>query len=267
MEILRPNPAPGRLRHVVFDFDGTLSLIREGWQLVMQAMMVEILRATAPAAHETELPAVVMEPIVRLAGKPTVDQMRWLAEEVAKGGGRPLTPGDYKQQYLGRLEEHIRGRLGDLRTGRVPPATWLVPGSKQFLERVRERGVTCYLASGTDEDRVRDEAMLLGLAPFFVEICGARPDGSFSKRMLLGRIVAEHHLTDGELAVFGDGRVEIEDAKAVGGIAIGVASNEREWRGVDEDKRAQLIEAGADAIIPDFRSPAALLAYFWPELL
>ena len=33
-------------RHVLFDFDGTLSLIREGWPEVMVPMMVEVLQAT-----------------------------------------------------------------------------------------------------------------------------------------------------------------------------------------------------------------------------
>jgi hypothetical protein len=32
--------------HAVLDFDGTLSLIREGWPEVMVPMMVEALRAT-----------------------------------------------------------------------------------------------------------------------------------------------------------------------------------------------------------------------------
>ena len=31
------------IRHAVLDFDGTLSLIRDGWQNVMVPMMVEIL--------------------------------------------------------------------------------------------------------------------------------------------------------------------------------------------------------------------------------
>jgi len=80
--------------------------------------------------------------------------------------------------------------------------------------------------------------------------------------VLLERLAAEHRPAEGELAAFGDGPVEIAEAKAVGGLAIGVASNERERRGVDEDKRAHLIEAGADVIVADFGHPAPLLAYF-----
>ena len=46
IEILRPDLPRGRFRSVLFDFDGTLSLIREGWPQVMIPMMVEVLRQT-----------------------------------------------------------------------------------------------------------------------------------------------------------------------------------------------------------------------------
>ena len=49
IEILRPDLPRGRFRSVIFDFDGTLSLIREGWPQVMIPMMVRALRATATA--------------------------------------------------------------------------------------------------------------------------------------------------------------------------------------------------------------------------
>jgi hypothetical protein len=60
---------------------------------------------------------------------------------------------------------------------------------------------------------------------------------------------------------FGDGYVEIEDTKAAGGIAVGVASNEAIRSGIDEWKRRRLIAAGADIIVPDFREGGQLLAY------
>ena len=44
MEIVNPDIERGRIRSVLFDFDGTLSLIREGWQQVMGPMMVSEVR-------------------------------------------------------------------------------------------------------------------------------------------------------------------------------------------------------------------------------
>jgi phosphoglycolate phosphatase-like HAD superfamily hydrolase len=66
------------------------------------------------------------------------------------------------------------------------------------------------------------------------------------------------------LAVIGDGRAEMEYARAANGLAIGVASTEDERAGVDACKRSLLIAAGADAIVPDFGQPAELLAYLGP---
>ena len=47
IEVLRPDFVAGRFRAVLFDFDGTLSLIRRNWQNVMIPMMVRILGETA----------------------------------------------------------------------------------------------------------------------------------------------------------------------------------------------------------------------------
>ena len=45
-----PVSRPGQIRHVLFDFDGTLSLIREGWAEVI----VDVSRNPAAAGGETE---------------------------------------------------------------------------------------------------------------------------------------------------------------------------------------------------------------------
>jgi len=70
-------------------------------------------------------------------------------------------------------------------------------------------------------------------------------------------------LSGPEFVAFGDGFVEIEDTVRVGGIGIGVATNEAERAGIDEWKRTRLIQAGADVIVPDFREHAALVAYLF----
>src|SRR5438132_7410137 len=99
MEVIRPDLPRGRFRAVLFDFDGTLSLIREGWPQVMIPMMVDILRQTGTGEDEGTLRAAVEEFVMRLNGKQTIYQMIQLAEEVAKRGGRPLEPLAYKRRY------------------------------------------------------------------------------------------------------------------------------------------------------------------------
>ncbi len=263
VEIINPDFSRAQFRHALFDFDGTISLIREGWQQVMIPMMVEILLATPEAEDEATINQIVTDFVTRLTGKQTIYQMIQLAEEIEQRGGQPQDPLMYKYDYLDRLWARIEDRVAALKQGRLDPTEMVVPGAMEILAELREREVTCYLASGTDEPYVIDEAQALGVADFFNGgIYGALDDyQNFSKKMVIDRILNEHQLAGHELLTFGDGYVEIENTAAVGGLAVGVASNESERRGVDAWKRQRLIEAGADIIIPDFRDFEPLLNY------
>jgi phosphoglycolate phosphatase-like HAD superfamily hydrolase len=265
IEVTNPHVERGRIRFALFDFDGTISLIREGWQGVMIPMMVEILLDTPHHASEAELTQVVTEFVTRLTGKQTIYQMLQLAEEVKERGGTPLDPLDYKHEYLRRLWTRIGDRVADLKARRKSPDDFIVPGALGLLAALRDRDVTCYLASGTDHPYVLDEAGVLGLPVYFGDhIYGALDDyQSFSKRMVIERILRENRLAGPELVAFGDGFVEIEDTKAVGGIAVGVASNEATRQGIDAWKRERLIQAGADLIIPDFREHEAMVTFLF----
>lgn len=267
IEIINPSITRGQIRFALLDFDGTISLIREGWQGVMIPMMVEVLLQTPDHESEGELTAVVTDFVTRLTGKQTIYQMIQLAEEVTKRGGTARAPLDYKHEYLRRLWTRIENRVTDLKAGQKSAGDFIVPGALDLLASLRKRGVTCYLASGTDQPYVRDEAGALGLPVYFGErIYGALDDyQNFSKRMVIERILRENQLAGPELVAFGDGFVEIEDAKAAGGIAVGVASNEATRQGIDSWKRERLIQAGADLIIPDFREQEALIAHLFTE--
>ena len=266
IEIITASIELGRIRHALFDFDGTISLIRQGWQDVMIPMMVEILLATSTGESEAALTRITTDFVTRLTGRQTVYQMIQLAVEVQQRGEVPLDPLEYKHEYLRRLWTRVEGRVADLKSGRCSREEMVVPGATNALELIWAHGVSCYLASGTDRPYVLDEADALGLMPYFGEhVYGALDDyRSFSKRMVIERILSTNGLSGAELVSFGDGFVEIEDTKAVGGIAVGVASNEAERKGVDAWKRQRLIEAGADVIIPDFREHGALMAYLFP---
>lgn len=266
IEIIKPAISRGQMQHALFDFDGTLSLIREGWQGVMIPMMVDILLEYAKHETETELRRVVTEFVERLTGKQTIYQMIRLCDEIRQRGGNPLPPLEYKWNYLQRLNAHIADRIAGLKTGRLTPEEMMVPGAITILDALRKRGVTCYLASGTDEVFVLSEAAALGITPYFAGIYGALDDyQNYSKKMVIDRILSENSLSGSQLVAFGDGYVEIEDTKAVGGIAVGVASDEANRQGIDQWKRRRLIEAGADLIIADFRPHERLITYLFAE--
>ena len=101
-----------------FDFDGTLSRIRSGWQTVMADHMLEVLLGTAvaDAAHRA-LSERVADAIESLSGRPTILQMEWLVAEVEQRGGRALPAADYKAQFAERIGERIDGRLQALQSG------------------------------------------------------------------------------------------------------------------------------------------------------
>jgi phosphoglycolate phosphatase-like HAD superfamily hydrolase len=267
IEIVNPALPRGRFRSVLFDFDGTLSLIREGWPQVMIPMMVDILRATGTAEGEAELHAAVEDFVMRLNGRQTIYQMIQLADEVRRRGGRPLEPLAYKHRYHDLLMERIQGRLDALAAGTATAEEWTVPGSHALLEALRRRGLALYLASGTDLKYVRREAELLGLAHFFGEqVYGALDDyQNFSKKMIIERILRDHGLRGEELLGFGDGFVEIEEIKRVGGVAVAVASDEVRRHGINAWKRERLVRAGADVVIPEYRQGERLLRYLFAE--
>jgi hypothetical protein len=79
--------------------------------------------------------------------------------------------------------------------------------------------------------------------------------------MVIERILRENQISGEQLLAFGDGYVEIQNTKEVGGLAIAVASDEAHngSGNMDEWKRVRLLGVGADVVIPDFRDGEALL--------
>ncbi|MDO4573747.1 MAG: haloacid dehalogenase-like hydrolase [Planctomycetia bacterium] len=248
----------GPIRAALFDFDGTVSLVREGWRDIMVPYFCEVLGAWDDDAEGVY--REVCDWVDFLTGKQTIYQCIRLSEEVAKRGGRALEPLAYKREYHRRLLEKINGRLEGLREGKISPDTHVVPGGRAFLEMLRGAGISCYLASGTDACYVREEADLLDLTQYFDGgIYGARDDyKTFSKAMVIAQLVEQNGLGGEELVGFGDGYVEIQNVREVGGYAVGVATEETKRQGVNLWKRARLLEAGADMIVPDFTNAECL---------
>ena len=256
-------PPRTSIRHALFDLDGTLSLLRDGWQDQMVPLMVELLENYRQDEPPGRLEKLVTGFVDQLTGKQTIYQMIRLCEEIEKRGGSPLEPLEYKEIYNSRLDAALSDRLEAVETGLLPRETILVPGSLAFLDDLAGRGVRCYLASGTDEDLVRRDTALLGFEHFFKDrIYGAlRQYENFSKRMVIERIISEHQLSGPELIVIGDGFVEIRNGRAAGAITFGVHSRENNRYHMNSGKRKRLLEAGAHFLAPGLEDGAALLEY------
>ena len=147
LEVIFP-PGPGRqFKFALFDFDGTLSLIREGWQQIMIPYFCEEVAATPGGANADpeEIKRTVTEFVDMLTGKQTIYQCIRLAEEVEKRGGKPKDPAEYKAEYLRRLMEKIKDRREGLANGTINPEQLLVRGSVPLLQALKEAGM-CFIS-------------------------------------------------------------------------------------------------------------------------
>jgi len=253
----------GKVRHAILDFDGTISLIRDGWQNVMVPMMIDVLMETPTDESRKQLESTVVKFVDQLTGKQTIYQMIRLCEEIQKRGGTAKDPLDYKDMYNDRLLPIVNDRITKLENQEIRSNDLRVPMSLEFLQKLTAYNIKCYLASGTDIEFVKHEAKLLGVAEYFDgEIFGAlREFSKFSKEMVIKKILADFNLNGSELLIVGDGYVEIQNAKSVNAIAVGVVTKENNVYDMNANKRQRLIRAGADIIIPDFREADQLLSY------
>ncbi|MDR1780495.1 MAG: HAD family hydrolase [Tannerella sp.] len=255
IEILNPLPdIRPRLRAALFDFDGTLSTLRCGWEEVMEPLMIEFIAGKTEV--DDDLIAEVKAYIDQSTGIQTYYQMEWLANEVKKRGRNPDAGDDpwwYKDEYNRRLMERVALRREAVASGRQATDDYLMAGSREILKALVDNDIAIYIASGTDHEDVRTEADILGLAPYFTELAGAPArKAECSKEAVIRKMLTDCHLQGQEFAVFGDGKVEIRLGAEVQAITIGVASNEMQRCGINPVKRQRLAEAGADAIIGDF---------------
>lgn len=261
VELVRP-VEPRTISHVIFDFDGTVSWLRRGWPDLMTELFVEQLPASLSSS--AQLREQLREDVLRLNGKPSLNQMLRFGERMQELGRPPADAESLLAEYLRRLAHMVRHRVDQLSTGEAKRSDFVVRAVIPLLEALQARGLTLVILSGTAEPEVKHEAELLGVAPYFREHIYGATSSSFSKKSVIDRLLLDEKIAGSQLLSFGDGPVEIRFTKAVGGLAIGVASEESAGGPGTGDrvKRELLIEAGADVIIPDYREADALISMF-----
>lgn len=259
--ITEPLPALN-VKYAIFDHDGTISTLREGWERIMEPMMTKaILGNQAGTADEMRLHRVedrVREFIERTTGVQTISQMHGLVELVREFGIVPqdeiLPAVEYKRIFNEELMALVNLRLAKLKAGELDVSDFTLKGAVPFLRALRGAGVRLYLASGTDQEDVEREAESLGYADCF----NGGIHGSIgqiakdAKKIVVERLLGEVHGAFDQLIVFGDGPVEIREARRRGAVGIGIASDELRRFGINLEKRRRLIRAGANALVPDF---------------
>lgn len=261
---VRPGLQPPReLRHVVFDWDGTLSFIRAGWGEVMLEVFLAHL-PPLPGESPEERRHRAHDDIWRLNGKPTIHQMQCLADRVTERGGAARTATEYQSEYALSLRRVVNARIEAVRSSATPAESLQPPGARQLLEALARRDLVLHVVSGTEYRYVRAEVDVLGLGSFFDERVhgpSGPDDRAYTKRRVLDAILAADGSPGEAMVVFGDGHVEIEEAKAIGGMAVAVATDEERFGSgrIDPAKRTRLTGVGADVVIPDYADLPALL--------
>ncbi|HOJ33081.1 MAG TPA: HAD hydrolase-like protein [Candidatus Hydrogenedentes bacterium] len=267
IEVIREREL-GRFKHALFDFDGTISLLREGWQDVMAPVMLECIAGDTEPTPEME--QAVRDYIEESTGINTILQMEHLVQMVKEFGRVPeekiLDAHGYKKIYNDRLMKVVNERIARLERGEIALQDVTLRGAVEFVERLHKRGLHMYVFSGTDQPDVRHEAELVGVATYFEEIRGAlRTYAESNKEKIIKELISKHDLHGVEVLVVGDGPVEIRHGREHDCVTVGVASNELTGCGWNERKRERLIKAGADILVPDFSEAALLEAYLFPK--
>jgi rfaE bifunctional protein kinase chain/domain len=270
IEIIRKWPENLRIKHAIFDHDGTISTLREGWELIMAPMMIRAVLgdkfADADKNLYSRVESRICEFIDKTTGLQTLMQMKILLDVIREFGIVPenkmLDEFGYKEIYNNELSRLVIYRQSKLSKGELSLEDFTMKNAIPFLKRLADEGVTLYLASGTDEKDVRDEAVSLGYDHLFKGgIYGAVGDVTKeAKKIILDRILDMIGGTEtGQIATFGDGPLEIRETRKRGGTTIGIASNEVKRFGLNPVKRSRLIKAGADIVIPDYSQADQLL--------
>ncbi len=267
IEFVEAYPRQKKPRFVVMDHDGTISVLREGWEILMHDMMMECIagKSLSTLNHEekTALSTKINQLISQTTGAPTILQMEGLVglieREALVNKTAIRTAEHYKAQYLERLDQHVEGRIMRFQQGELHLQDFTIKGANHFIQLMHERGVGLYLASGTDEEYVIKEATALGYATYFNGgIYGAKPNEGNAKRKVLKHIREELKADGEEIIVIGDGPSEIREGRKVGALCVGVASDELRRNGLNLHKRERLIRAGAHIIIPDYTQLSVL---------
>jgi rfaE bifunctional protein kinase chain/domain len=260
--INRWNEKP-EVKHAIFDHDGTISTLREGWELIMAPVMIRAILGDryneADPSFYGRISRRVQEYIDKTTGIQTLVQMTGLIELVREFGCVPeekiLDPSGYKQIFNAELMKTVRERENKLKNGELCLEDLTIKKSVPFLQLLFDSGIELWLVSGTDVEDVISEARSLGYEFLFEDrIYGAVGNiKKEAKKNVLDRVLDKMGGSNpGNIVTFGDGPVEMRETKKRGGLTVGIASNELRRYGLNIHKRTRLIKAGADIIVPDF---------------
>lgn len=277
IEIVSEIPDNIHITHAIFDHDGTISTLREGWEQVMHPMMMESIcgdKLDSVSYDEyQELSQQVKKYIDQSTGLQTIVQMMGLVQMIKNFGMVPedeiKSAAHYKAIYLQKLMVNVNRRIAKINKKELTTDDFILKEARGFLEKLQDLGTKLYLVSGTDEEDVVHEAEILGYAGYFKDrIYGSKGNEiRDAKKIVIEKILKEVNVAANDILVIGDGPVEMREGRKAGAYCIGIASDEVRRYGLNNTKRSRLIKAGAHIIISDYTQMSYLFSYLFKSSL
>ena len=259
-EVLK-KPRVSNIRCVVLDYDGTLTTLRKGWDVILtdyansrinpynkpcEGLEEAILHLTDHAGGTT--PKQLMSRLMKL-----MRQMKLLPDSEIK------SIEFYAKEYADHFQSMINERVANFSTA---SESYVIESVRPMLSFLSSKNTVKYIVTGSCETAVKDELHKLYMIGHFEGVYGATLEMEGNLKLnAINEIMARHEVKPCEILIIGDGSTEIRAAAELKLPAIGIASNEHDG-GLCEKKRTLLKGLGADAIIADYSG----FQYVWDWL-
>ena len=181
--------APGRLRAIVFDFDG---VILESADVKTEAFL------ELYAEHGAELVAKVREHHLANLGISRFKKFAWIAENL------------FGKQISEAESVSLGERFSALALARVLAAP-MVPGAQEALDKLSDR-LLLFVASGTPQGELDMIVQERGLSRYFREVWGTPSE----KPAIVRDLLARYSLTADQVLFIGDGMSDHKAAVETG---------------------------------------------------
>ena len=249
-EILR-KPKISEVKCIVLDYDGTLTTLRKGWDLILTDYAREKIN---PNGLECEGLDEEIRHLCAHAGGTTPKQLvsRLMAimdkmNLVEKSDIKSIEY--YAKDYADHFQEKIDERVKRFAT---ESESYVIDAVRPMLDFIAEKKTINYIVTGSCEIAVKEELKKLEMMHYFERVYGAslEMDGNL-KLDAMQEIIKRHGLSPCEVLIIGDGSTETRAAAELKLPAIGIASDEHSG-GLCAKKRDMLVDLGAHAIIADY---------------
>ena len=244
-------PQVSSIRCVVLDYDGTLTTLRKGWDVILTEYANSKIN---PYNRPCEGLDKVILHLTDHAGGTTPKQL--MARLVKIMRQKQLVPPDeiqsieyYAKEYADHFQKMINKRVESFSSA---SESYVIESVRPMLNFISEKETINYIVTGSCEMAVTDELQKLEMFDYFSGVYGATIEMEGNLKMnAIREIMYKHSIKPCEILIIGDGSTEIRAANELELPAIGIASDEHDG-GLCEKKRKLLKGLGAHAIIADY---------------